>query len=84
MGCGTFDPAKAYTHPRWSKTFYRPAPLYALLVPDGTKTVDVHLKSGGVVRRRVQDNAIIFQLKGVDRFEWQDADGTKRSTRAGI
>ena len=84
MGCGSFDPTSAYTRPRWSKTFYRPAPLYTLVVPDGTKTVEVHLKSGGVVRKRVQDNAIIIERKGVDRFEWQDADGTERSTRAGI
>jgi hypothetical protein len=84
MGCGPFDPAEAATRPRWGKTFYRPASLYYLLLPDGTETVEIHLKSGRVVTKRVQDNAIIIQIKGLKRMTWRDADGTERSTRAGI
>jgi hypothetical protein len=84
LGCGEFDPERAHTRPGWSKTFYRPAPLYALLVPDGVETVDVHLKSGKVVTKRVQDNGVLFAIKGLKRIVWRDADGTRHSTRATI
>jgi hypothetical protein len=74
----------AHTRPGWSKTFYRPAPLYSLLVPDGVESVDVQLKSGKVVTKRVQDNAVLFTIKGLNRIVWRDADGTRHSTRAAI
>jgi len=83
-GCGVFDPAQVNAKPRWSKTFYRPAPVYALLVPDGTKTVDVHLKSGKVLTKPVQDNGVIFAVQGLRRIVWHDANGTQHSTRAAI
>jgi hypothetical protein len=83
-GCGPFEPGKASARPRWSKTFYRPAPLYSLLVPDGTDTVDVHLRSGEVLTKRVQRNAVLFTAKGLDHISWRDAQGTVRRTRAAV
>jgi hypothetical protein len=79
-GCGPFPMSR----PHWSKLFLRPAPLYSLLVPDGTETVQVHLKSGQVLTKRVQDNAVLFRVKGLKRMTWRDAAGVMHSTRAAV
>jgi hypothetical protein len=83
-GCGAFDPDEITTHPRWMKTFYRPASLYALLLPDGTDTVQLRLRSGQVLTERVQDNAVLFTVKGLERIVWRDATGVEHSSRATI
>jgi hypothetical protein len=62
----------------------RPAPRYALLVPDATETVEVHLTSGQVLTKRVQENAVLFRVKGLRRRTWRDAAGVTHGTRAAI
>jgi hypothetical protein len=83
-GCGRFDPEQVNTRPHWSKMFARPAPVCALLLPDGIATVRVHLTTGKVTERRVQDNAVLFQISGLARITWRDATGHEHSTRATI
>ncbi|WP_028066924.1 hypothetical protein [Solirubrobacter soli] len=84
QGCGPFDPAAVNVRPHWQKLFLRPAALYALLLPDGVDRVDVRLKSGEVLTKRVQDNAVLFQVKGFERVTWRDAAGVEHSSRMAI
>jgi hypothetical protein len=84
MGCGPFDPGAVNTRPHWQKGYYRPAPLYALLLPDGVDRVEVRLKTGQVLTKRAQDNAVLFTVKGLKRIVWRDAAGVEHSTRAAI
>ena len=58
--------------------------MYALVVPDGTRTVDLHHKSGRVLTKPVQDNGVVFAVQGLRRIVWRDANGTQHSTRAAI
>ena len=83
-GCGPFDPERVNTRPRWSSMFARPAPVYSLLLPDNVTAVEVHLKSGSTRTEPVQDNAVLFAVKGLDRISWRDPTGQARTTRATI
>jgi hypothetical protein len=80
----TVRPRAGQHAPALERDVRPPAPVYSLLRPDGTTTVVVHLKSGKTFTDPVQDNAVLFAAKGLDRITWQDATGTLRSTRATI
>jgi hypothetical protein len=80
-GCGTFDPARS----QWGKVFMgKGETAYMLLVPDGVARVEIELRGGRSVSRPVQENAIVYQGRGVRRFTWRDASGAEHSTRASI
>jgi hypothetical protein len=83
-GCGAFNPQTLNTHPRWSSMVARPAPVYSLLVPDGTTMVTLHLRSGQSRTEPVQDNAVLFVAKGLERMTWRDASGREFSARPTI
>lgn len=80
-GCGAFEPQTLNTQPRWSSMVARPAPVYSLLVPDGTTTVTLHLRSGQTRTEPVQENAVLFAIKGLERVTWRDASGREFSAR---
>jgi hypothetical protein len=81
-GCSPFNADQAHTRPVWQRTTFRPAPVISLLIPDGTDTVQVHLKSGKTHAEPVQDNAVLVQAKGFDRITWRDQRGNEHSTQA--
>jgi len=83
-GCGAFDPQTLNTQPLSSSMVDRPAPVYSLLVPDGTTTVTLHLRSGETRTEPVQDNAVLFAVEGLERMSWRDASGREFSARATI
>lgn len=69
--------------PMWSRTkAARGAPpIYFLLFPDGVERVTLHLKSGERVERRVRDNRLEFQQRGLDEITWRDTTGREYRKR---
>ncbi|RKQ84834.1 hypothetical protein C8N24_6464 [Solirubrobacter pauli] len=69
--------------PMWSRTKApRGAPpIYFLLFPDGVERITLHLKSGAQVQRRVRDNRLEFQQRGLDEITWRDTTGREYRKR---
>ena len=82
-GCGDFSPERAMAKPIWGKTFYRPATVYDILLPDGVKEVTVHFKDR-TVTLPTGENGFMYEGRQVRKFTWRDAEGKEHSTRATI
>ncbi len=67
----------------WSKTYMHRGAIYFLLLPDGVDRVQVQLKDR-TITRRVIDNAVAFQVRGLRQITWRAPDGTVHRTRAAI
>jgi hypothetical protein len=77
--CTAGLPTAAY--PSWSRTNTGGAPLYFVLFPDGVDSVTLQLKSGRAIKRRVANNALLFQQRGLDQITWRDSSGREYRKR---
>lgn len=69
--------------PMWSRTKAargRP-PIYFVLFPDGVERITLHLKSGAPIERRLRDNRLEFQQRGLVEITWRDTSGREYRKR---
>lgn len=79
VGCDPGFPTLAF--PYWSRTSDRKGPIYFVLFPDGVDRITLRLKSGEEVERRLHDNALQFQQRGLAEITWRDDSGREHRKR---
>jgi hypothetical protein len=79
VGCSPGFPTLA--SPLWSRTSSRQGPIYFVMFPDGVDRITLHLKSGEKLKRRIRNNTLQFQQRGLQEVTWLDASGRKYRKR---